>query len=274
MVGFIRLEHEARYGWAAPAVTGREVLDAACGVGYGMQILQEAGAKRVVGVDRAPEAIASARSRLGTSAELVVGDLQQLPFPNGSFDVVVCFEAIEHVDHPEEALDEFKRVLRPDGVLVLSTPNALVYVVDNPHHVHEFVPDELRETLATRFRRVDVYRQHPWVATLITDDRELLLDDPAVDLQAKVRKADRVVPGEELFTLAVAGDAELPELEALTMLGDPVDIRRTGALQRELQLVTQSVSWRITAPLRAANARLRTFARSKPSRDSQRPSSS
>lgn len=262
----IRIEHEARYRWAASAAADKEVLDAGCGVGYGMQVLQDARAKRVVGIDRAPEAIASARSRLAAGVELVIGDLQKLPFADGSFDVVVCFEAIEHVEQPEDVLDGFKRVLRADGVLILSTPNATVYVEDNPHHVHEFVPDELRQTLAKRFGRVVLYRQHPWIATLITDDRELLLDDPAIDLKAKARKAARVLPGEELFTLAVAGDGDLPELEPLTMLGDPVDVRswqRTVSLERELQLVRRSASWRLTSPLRAVKARLSAFARSR-----------
>lgn len=97
-----------------------------------------------------------------------------------------------------------------------------------------------------------------------------MLDDPAVDLKAKVRKAARVVPGEELFTLAVAGDADLPELEPLTMLGDPVDVRswqRTLSLERELQLVRRSASWRLTSPLRAVRARLSALARSRRSRD-------
>jgi ubiquinone/menaquinone biosynthesis C-methylase UbiE len=253
MGGLIKADHEARYRWAARALAGKDVLDAACGLGYGMRILVDAGAKSVVGIDKSAAAIERARGKLGQGAELVVGDLHELPFESRSFDAVVCFEAIEHVARPELVLDELKRVLREDGALLLSTPNRAVYVHGNVHHVHEYLPSELNETLLSRFRHVAVYAQHPWVASLITANGELAVTDPDAAVTTAVLKTMSVAPGQELFTLAVAGDGELPVLTSLTMLGDAVDVRawqRAATSERDLELLRSSVSWRVTAPLR------------------------
>jgi ubiquinone/menaquinone biosynthesis C-methylase UbiE len=257
MGGLIKADHEARYRWSAQALAGKDVLDAACGVGYGTRILADSGAARVVGIDRSGEAIEKAGGRVGTNVELFVGDLHELPFEPSSFDAVVCFEAIEHVDRPERVLDELKRVLRASGLLLLSTPNRAVYVRGNPHHVHEYLPTELEATLRSRFRNVDLYRQHPWVASMIGSEGDLALEDPEGSLATTVRKTKGVAWGEELFTIAVAGDSELPGLASVTMLGDAVDVRAWQHAARDLELLRGSVSWRLTAPLR----RLRRLAR-------------
>ena len=147
--GLIRAEHEGRYRWATGVVGGKEVLDAGCGVGYGTKMLAEAGASRVIGVDIAGEAVDDAILRAGSIGEFVVGDLEQLPFKPRSFDVAVCFEVIEHVPRRERVLDEPRRVLRPEGVLIVSSPNRNVY-----HAKHEFSGREgqLRRGQRSRLR--------------------------------------------------------------------------------------------------------------------------
>lgn len=260
MPGLIRAEHEARYWWAAGAVGGKEVLDAGCGVGYGAGILAEAGASRIVGVDIAGEAIENAILRADPIGEFVVGDLEQLPFTPCSFDVVVCFEVIEHVHRRELVLDELRRVLRPDGVLILSSPNRNVYLPGNPHHVHEYTPSELHAALMQRFRRVALYRQHQWISSLITDDVGLQARSSGVEVAASVRKVAGVAPGEEVYTLAVAAGGPLPVMLGTAILTDAIDLRwwhdKVTASERELDALTGSVSWRITAPLRSAGRRL------------------
>jgi GT2 family glycosyltransferase/SAM-dependent methyltransferase len=218
MAGLTQAEHEARYLWAAPAVPGKEVLDAGCGVGYGSLLLARAGARRVVGIDASAEAVEDARFRAGSGAEFVEGDIQDLPFAAYSFDVVVCFEAIEHVDDGERALAELKRVLRPDGVLIISSPNRGVYPPGNPHHVHEYTAAELRAALSDRFHNVALHRQHPWVSTLITDDVGLEVRDVETDTAAMLRKVAPLKPGRETYTLALASDADLPELPGVAVL--------------------------------------------------------
>jgi SAM-dependent methyltransferase len=215
-------EHLARYWWAASLVSGRRVLDAGCGTAYGSEILARAGASEVVGVDADPAAVKEARaSTAGVTLE--VADARDLPHPDGSFDVAVCFEVIEHVDDPETILDELRRVLGRDGLLVVSSPNRDVYPPGNPHHRHEFTPDELADALSARFEHVRLVRQHDWLGSGVVEDGDFGATDGAFD--AVVRKAVEAAPGEELYTLALASGAELPAAEPLVVLTETADAK-------------------------------------------------
>jgi O-antigen biosynthesis protein len=242
MSGLIEAEHRARYHWAAQAVRGKEVLDAGCGLGYGSATLAAAGAARVVGLDISGDAIAEATARAGGRAEFVRGDIAAIPFPDGSFDVVTCFEALEHVAGAEAALDELSRVLSRDGLLLVSSPNRAVYTPGNPHHVSEFLPEELEATLDRRFANVRLYRQHPWVGSLVTDDDGLALADPDVELSASVRKASGQTGGEEVYTIAAASNALVPELDRVMLVTGTVDLRawqeRVWELEQEVGRLT------------------------------------
>ena len=105
----IYAEHLARYRLAAHLVRGRRVLDAGCGEGYGVALLSSAGAASVVGVDVDEATIAEARERYGLDFQ--VADVADLPFEDASFDAVVCFETIEHIEDAPRAVAELKRVL-------------------------------------------------------------------------------------------------------------------------------------------------------------------
>jgi SAM-dependent methyltransferase len=154
--------HLRRYQFAEPWCTGRDVLDAACGVGYGSAHLASVAAT-VLGVDVSEEAIAYAR-RCYRSANVrfEVMDLTALDLPDASFGAACAFEAIEHVADPETAVGELARVLRPDGTLVLSTPNAPATTREpaNPFHHVEYARDDLERLLCASFGEVDLYGQH------------------------------------------------------------------------------------------------------------------
>jgi SAM-dependent methyltransferase len=158
-------EHQSRYHFAADFVRGREVADFGCGTGYGSQILRDRGARRMVGIDCAPEAIRYARARFGgPGVDFLVADSLCTPFGPERFDVVVCFEVIEHVRDYRRFLREVRRTLRPEGLLLLSTPNKETYrdgpgVPPNPFHVHEFELDELRRELGGLFPAVAIFGQ-------------------------------------------------------------------------------------------------------------------
>ena len=221
----IEAEHQGRYRWAAALAAGSDVLDAGCGVGYGTAVLVRAGARRAVGLDVGPEAVLDARARAGDVAEFVLGDLQELPFPDASFDLITCFEAIEHVQDAERALDELRRVLRDDGTLLISSPNRGVYLPGNPWHVHEFTPQELREALHRRFSHVELYRQHSQLASLICDDEGFELGDADRELGAEVRKMRGFELGEEVYTLAAASNGQLRDLPAIATFGPFFDVK-------------------------------------------------
>jgi SAM-dependent methyltransferase len=225
MVGLIQAEHEARYSWATAIVPGKRVLDAGCGVGYGTRMCVKAGAAAAVGVDISSEAVEDALFRAGDVAEFVVASLEHLPFESGSFDLAICFETIEHVADQPRALDELSRVLGLNGVLLISSPNRNVYTPGNPHHLHEYTPAELRDALGERFGNVALYRQHQWVASLITDDDGLRLRDIARELPTRVYKVETAEPGEEVYTLAAASNAPLPKLGGTAVLTEALEVK-------------------------------------------------
>jgi ubiquinone/menaquinone biosynthesis C-methylase UbiE len=147
-------EHIERYRFAARYAKGRDVLDIACGEGYGSAALMRAGASSVIGVDVSEAACAHARARHGVDAR--VGDAEAIPLGSGAVDAVVSFETIEHVGHPDLFLQECARVLRPGGLLVISTPNKEVYreqTPNNPFHCSEMSYEQYR-CLVSRFFRI------------------------------------------------------------------------------------------------------------------------
>jgi SAM-dependent methyltransferase len=219
----LEAEHLARYWWASRFVSDKRVLDAGCGTAYGTEILARAGASEVVGVDIDPGIVEAARERGGVDVSFEVADARDLPFANDAFDVVVCFEVIEHVEDPESILDELRRVLRPDGFAAVSSPNRDVYPPGNPHHKHEFLPDELARALESRFKHVRLVRQHDWLGSGVLEDDVFASEGEPLD--AVVRKAVGQTPGEELYTLALATDTELPSTEPYLVLTSTADAK-------------------------------------------------
>ncbi len=149
-------EHAARYRFALPFVEDTSVLDIACGTGYGMAILK-AAARHVTGVDVDPQAALEALVECDDKATVLLGNGLGLPFANGAFDAITSFETLEHLHERTRFLAELHRVLRPDGKLILSTPNANYTMPvngkpSNPFHVFEYTPSELREELERYFK--------------------------------------------------------------------------------------------------------------------------
>lgn len=146
-------DHLARYRFAAEVARGCRVLDIACGTGYSAPMFLDAGAVSVVGVDVEHEAVRHAASTYGgPDARFEVGDI--VTFGAGqSFDLITCFETIEHVPDARAALLNLRGLLAPGGRLLVSSPNRIltspfVRTLEgkprNDFHVREFVPTELR----------------------------------------------------------------------------------------------------------------------------------
>lgn len=151
--------HLARYVFAERWCADREVLDLGCGAGYGSFRLSRA-ARTVVGGDVSAEAIEYAQSHYGApNLEFRILDALQLPFEDGDFDTVCCFETIEHVDDAETLVREVARVTRPGGTFVASTPRVEVTTQSpaNPYHRVEFSADDFAALLAGTFASVEMY---------------------------------------------------------------------------------------------------------------------
>jgi 2-polyprenyl-3-methyl-5-hydroxy-6-metoxy-1,4-benzoquinol methylase len=154
-------EHVYRYAFASRFVSGKRVLDIACGEGYGAAALQKAGAAQIIGVDISEAVCLHARSKYGLDAR--PGTAEQIPLPDRSVDVIISFETIEHVPDPHRFLGECVRILVPGGKLVISTPNKRIYGQNgkNPYHCSEMTPEEFACALNSRFHDPRFYTQRP-----------------------------------------------------------------------------------------------------------------
>ncbi len=157
-------EHLCRYRFAQLLVKDKVVLDIGSGVGYGAKILAEK-ASAVVAVDLSEEAVRYANEEYaGDNIEMVVADGHGLPLASDSVDVVVSFELIEHLQGQQAHLHEVNRVLKPNGLTVISTPNRIFYSQEsnqaNPFHTHEFDFQEFLAFLKSVFSSVQIYFQN------------------------------------------------------------------------------------------------------------------
>ena len=156
-------EHRARYRFVLRLVGGQRVLDVASGAGFGLQMLRQAGAS-AVGFDYDAEALREVRT-VEPAAPLVNGDATRMPLADGWADVVVSFETLEHVPDAAAMVRELRRILKPGGSLVLSTPNRSFGPperhTDNPFHIQEFTAAELRALLRSEFASVELFGQRP-----------------------------------------------------------------------------------------------------------------
>lgn len=214
----ISYEHWHRYLHASAFVSGKVVLDVASGEGFGSDLLARS-ASRVVGVDRCAEAIRHASTRYTRpNLEFLQGDAAAIPVRGVQlFDVVVSFETIEHLDAEGQArfLGEVKRLLRPGGVFLVSTPNKLLYTdrpsYHNEFHLAEFQLPEFKEYLSRYFRYVDFLGQKVYPVSYIW-----LLDRPAGPTQeyqiGYVNGCYGPMPAdakEPLYAVAICSDAPL-----------------------------------------------------------------
>ncbi|TMH00533.1 MAG: class I SAM-dependent methyltransferase [Betaproteobacteria bacterium] len=261
--GEIAYEHWHRYAFARQFVLGKRVLDAACGEGYGAALLGEVAAS-VVGVDIDADAIAQASSRYARSGRVsfVEGSCTSLAFPDASFDLVVSFETIEHVTSADQPrmLEEFARVLKRDGLLVLSSPNKRLYSDErnyfNEFHLHELYRAGLSELLAKHFPA------QRWHHQAMSSWSGIWAEGSGTGVEAWLGDADRIVPyappeGMYFIVVAARSPSALPEAAARGSLftdADQTEQKRNEANVREvLRLDALLREWGATLGKQAAH---------------------
>jgi SAM-dependent methyltransferase len=218
--------HLKRYAFARSFTEGKEVLDAACGVGYGTSYLAVTSA-RVVGVDVDAETVAYARRRYAApNVEFRQMDVTRLELPDASFDVVVSFETLEHVADAGAAVREAARVLRGDGVYVVSTPRVETTSSnpENPFHATEYSPDDFAALLGMAFPEVDLYGQR----RLETRRHRLLRHLDVVGLRRRIHVSRAsTLTGSPATTNLTLDDIAI-ERGALDRASEIVAVCRTG----------------------------------------------
>jgi ubiquinone/menaquinone biosynthesis C-methylase UbiE len=231
VAGEIWMEHWHRYHFAAPLVAGKRVLDVASGEGYGSALLARTAAK-VTGADIAAEAVAHARAMYAgvKNLEFIAAPCTELPIADASVDVVVSFETIEHITGHEAFMAEIARVLAPEGVLILSSPNKLEYSdkrdYANEFHVQELYRDELARLLATRFPHVAWYGQRNSFYSLIWPEGEGEARGEAIQAAAAAPGAGPATLDRPLYFIVMASrsGAALARIPAtLSVLADRED---------------------------------------------------
>lgn len=283
--GEIAAEHYHRYFFAANLVAGKHVLDIASGEGYGTHILAQSAA-RAAGVDISPEAVANAtKNYAGENLSFLEGSAVAIPLPDASVDVVVSFETLEHLHEQEKMLQEIRRVLRDDGLLIMSTPNRRIYRAhgDNEFHVKELDQEEFIALLAGQFTHVSLLGQMVMYGSLLSGtggDPVLLRQrekDNTVERQSFLEQA--------MYFIALAGNGPLPSTdssffdypleksdpaarlrESLADLQGRHDALRSAHDAAQARLadmeaayasILASRSWRVMAPLRRLGSLLR-----------------
>lgn len=167
----IELEHMHRYRLAALLAEGRDVLDVASGEGYGSAMMAKV-ARSVIGVDLSEDAVAHAQATYGTEVlSFRHGNATQIPLQENSVDLAISFETIEHLTDHVGMMSELRRVLRPGGVLLISSPNKAVYSdqpdYSNPFHERELYSDEFIALVSSYFSHFVHYQQKTSAASVI-----------------------------------------------------------------------------------------------------------
>lgn len=160
----VTVEHLHRYAIANDIVKNKVVLDLASGEGYGSYNLSKSASK-VIGVDIDEKTVFDARKKyVNVNLSFIVGTADKIPVDSNSIDVVVSFETIEHHDKHDEMLSEIKRVLKDDGVLIMSSPDKKYYSdltgQQNPFHVKELYFREFKELIDKSFQFTKYYYQN------------------------------------------------------------------------------------------------------------------
>ena len=248
----IAYEHLHRYAFASQFVEGKRVLDLATGEGYGASLLARKAAS-VLGIDLDEATIRHASDKYDqANLRFLVGALTQVPLPASQcFDVIVCLEAIEHIEEHEPLLEEIKRLLVNHGLLIISTPNKVVYTdetgFENPFHAKELDFKGFSQLLNRSFKRTCFLGQHiycnshiwPVPAEPIEGERkitEFLIDRRS---EFTLAETDRRTP-RYFIALSTDGSADfIPRESVLVDVSDQFaqqtkqETERTGLLYEE-----------------------------------------
>lgn len=185
--GFIKSEHIHRYILASEYVENKLVLDIACGEGYGSNLLASR-ADKVIGCDFDTKSINHANGKYKKkNLQFDQGCITQLPYQDHTFDVIICFETIEHVENYNLAMKELQRVLKESGILIMSTPNKSEYSdkrnFNNIFHKHEFYIAEYKEWLISVFKFNTFLYQKPIFGSIIQNFEKTIITSYKGDLE-------------------------------------------------------------------------------------------
>ena len=253
----VAIEHLHRYAIALDLVQEKNVLDLASGEGYGSNLMALV-AKSVTGVDISNEAIEHAQNKYRKdNLRFLRGSADKVPLESNSIDVVVSFETIEHHDKHEEMMIEVKRVLKHDGLLIISSPDKLNYSdipePNNLYHVKELYIEEFRELINKYFQNSSMLLQKMVYASLISPECNSKSFKEYSGTYTSIRSSSRIQS--PVYNICIASDSKLVEFEASICDGKEILERlfNIRVQQAEMQIKLSNsykVGHLITSPIR------------------------
>jgi 2-polyprenyl-3-methyl-5-hydroxy-6-metoxy-1,4-benzoquinol methylase len=216
----IHYEHLHRYAFASQFVKDKYVLDLASGEGYGSHMMSQEAA-RVVGIDIDSNAIEHARAKYKKeNLEFKQCSILEVPIVGRKiFDVVVCFEALEHIEDHDKLLDEVKRILKEDGLFIVSTPNKKVYSdvpnYHNPFHLRELYYEDFKNILHQYFSFSHIFGQRVFSGSSIwplSSKSELYCKDFVINKENSTFSFGSELDKVPMYYISISSDADLNEI--------------------------------------------------------------
>ncbi|WP_053359986.1 class I SAM-dependent methyltransferase [Clostridium butyricum] len=214
----LEMEHLHRYNSVLNVVKDKVVLDIACGTGYGSALLAQK-AKYVYGIDISKEAINYCNETyIKDNLSYFEGSIDKLELEDNSVDVIISFETIEHVNGKlqEEFLIEIKRVLKNDGILIISTPDKKIYSdipkYHNEFHIKEFYREEFKEFLSKAFNNVNIFNQGLQICDIICNEK-MNVDKR---LEVKEQISESLYP----YLIAICSNVEITSIDLSSFVID------------------------------------------------------
>lgn len=250
--GQIALEHLNRYHFVINQLdlTDKIIIDLASGEGYGSNLLANY-AKKVYGIDISFDAIEHSKHKYRRdNLEFLVGNAINIPLPNKIADIFICFETIEHIERHFELIKEIKRVLKPNGILFISTPDKYYYSdlpkYNNEFHIKELYNYEFKELLTTNFKKAIYFLQRTFSGSIIVQEEESVQYKKPLMIN-KLGERSTFTP---IYNIAVVSDNELLNIEYPLVFYHTIDGILTEAdLNNEYQIAQQiirsSISYKI-----------------------------
>lgn len=254
------IDHLHRYSIVNNYIKDKVVLDIACGDGYGSSLMSDT-AKSVTGVDIDAATVAAASKKyIKPNLVFKEGSADLMPIESSSIDVVVSFETIEHHDKHEEMMAEIKRVLKPEGLLIISSPDKLTYSdkrnYNNPYHVKELYKEEFVKLVSNSFSTIQLLNQRFVNGNSIIQSESL----DKIEVYSGDYSKTGTIEVDALYLIIIASENKFP-LSGLSVF-DGSKINRLD-LDNQIQKVYNTYSYRlgnaIVRPFRSIRKILKIF---------------